>query len=399
MRKLTMVAAAFAVALSLKADEDTVGGYTWTYQINGDKAEIGNGGSWAAAVSPDPTGAITIPSTLGGKTVTGIGHAAFVGCRNLTSVTIPDGVTSIGQWAFYGCSGLTSVTIPDSVTSIGEGAFEDCSILTSIDVSESNPSYQSVGGLLLSKDGKVLCAVLGSLTGVTIPDSVTSIGEFAFEGCTGLTSVNIPDSVTSIGGYAFYGCSGLTSVTIPDSVTSIGSGAFSGCSGLTSVTIPDSVTSIGYQAFSGCSGLTSVTIPDSVTSIGYEAFEVCIALTSVTIPDSVTSIGEEAFSGCSGLTSVTIPDSVTSIEWSAFEGCSESLFDTTTIPGVKLVDGWAVDSTESLSGDLTLAGIRGIGWGAFFGCSGLTSVTMSCSFQNRTGVVFKTGLPQQVQTL
>ncbi len=152
--------------------------------------------------------------------------------------------------------------------------------------------------------------------------SVTSIGNYAFYGCSGLNSVTIPNSVTSIGDYAFRSCSGLTSVTIPNSVTSIGDYAFRSCSGLTSITIPNSVTSIGSSAFSGCSGLTSVTIGNSVTSIGRYAFYNCSGLTSVTIPESVTSIGSYAFYGCSGLTSVTIPGSVTSIGSYAFKDCS-----------------------------------------------------------------------------
>ena len=134
--------------------------------------------------------------------------------------------------------------------------------------------------------------------------SVTSIGGYAFSGCSGLTSVTIPNSVTSIGYMAFYGCSGLTSVTIPNSVTSIEEGAFFGCSGLTVVTIGNSVTSIGEEAFAACSGLTSVTIPNSVTSIGVQAFEHCSGLTAVTIGNSVTSIEEEAFSGCTKLINI-----------------------------------------------------------------------------------------------
>lgn len=136
------------------------------------------------------------------------------------------------------------------------------------------------------------------LTSVTIPNSVTSIGNGAFACCSGLTSVTIPNSVTSIGGFAFACCSGLTSMTIPNSVTNIGGSAFFCCTGLTSVTIPNSVTSIESSAFWGCSGLTSVKIPDSVTSIGQGAFENCSSLRSVTIPDSVTTLGSSAFDGC-----------------------------------------------------------------------------------------------------
>ncbi len=179
------------------------------------------------------------------------------------------------------------VVIPDSVTSIGVYAFCNCSGLTSI----------------------------------TIPDSVTGIDSFAFSDCSGLTSITIPDSVTSIGKFAFSDCSGLMSVTIPDSVTSISSYAFNGCSGLTSVTIGNGVTRIGASAFCGCSGLVSITIPESVTSIDIFTFCNCTALTSVTIGNGVTSIGTWAFSSCTGLTSITIPESVTSIGDDAFSGC------------------------------------------------------------------------------
>ena len=177
----------------------------------------------------------------------------------------------LGNSAFEGCSSLTSLTIPSSVTSIGAFAFKGCSGLTSL----------------------------------TIPSGVTSIGYSAFEGCSSLTSLTIPSSVTSIGESAFV-CSGLTSLTIPSGVTSIGESTFYGCSGLINLTIPSSVTSIGRSAFSGCSGLTSLTIPSGVTSIGEAAFWGCSGLTSLTIPSSVTSIGRSAFSGCSGLTSIYV---------------------------------------------------------------------------------------------
>ena len=187
----------------------------------------------------------------------------------IKKVVINNGVTNIGSAAFFGCSNLTSISIPNSVKSIGNHAFYNC-----------------------------------GLTSVTIPNSVKSIEEATFCDCTKLTSVTIPNSVTSIGNHAFYGCSSLTSVAIPNSVTTIGMSAFMGCEKLTSVTIPNSVTTIKASTFSDTS-LTSVTIPNSVTTIEKFAFYNCRKLTSVTIPNSVTSIGNSVFEECDALTSVT----------------------------------------------------------------------------------------------
>ena len=227
---------------------------------------------------------VTIPNS-----VTSIGEGAFAGCISLTNATIPNSVTNIGNDAFRECSGLTSVTIPDSITSIGEGAFDECSGLTSVHIHSldawCNISFKKYDSNPLRYAHNLYMGD-NLVQELIIPDSVTSIGNYAFYGCSGLTSVTIPNSVTSIGRMAFEGCSGLTSVTIPDSVTSIGNGAFRDCSALTSVTIPESVTSIGFSVFSGCSGLTSVTIPDSVTSIENYAFYNCSALTSVYYTDT-----------------------------------------------------------------------------------------------------------------
>ncbi|HIW57912.1 MAG TPA: leucine-rich repeat protein [Firmicutes bacterium] len=323
-------------------------------------AETGTYGELEYEVTGDGTVTITdcyrsvtsvdVPAEIDGMPVTSIGDSAFYYCDSLTSINIPDSITSIGDYAFYNCDSLTSISIPDSVTSIGRDAFFWCSSLTSISIPDSvtsignnafhscdnlgainvdakNKNYSSIDGILFNKAQTELITCPGGINGkYKIPDSVASIGYYAFYYCDSLTSINIPDGVMSIGGYAFSGCSGLTSINIPDSVTSIGNSAFSGCFGLTSISIPDSVMSIGTSAFSRCSGLRSINIPDSITSIGDCAFWNCDSLTSINIPDSVTSIGNSAFYYCSDLASISIPDSVTSIGDRAFYWC-DSLTD------------------------------------------------------------------------
>ena len=219
------------------------------------------------------------------------------------------GLTEIPSKAFKECRYLTGVNIPSSVTSIGEYAFSD-SPLSSVTIPDS---VTSIGEYAFSRCER--------LTSVTIPESVTSIGDNVFDYCSRLTSVNIPSSVTFISDCAFSNCYSLTTVNIPSSITSIGNNAFDYCSSLTSVTIPNSVTSIGVSAFAGCSGLTDVNIPSSVASIGMSAFSRCSKLTSITIPDGVTST-DSTFSGCSSLTTVTIPKSITSIGFATFYQCS-----------------------------------------------------------------------------
>ena len=291
-------------------------GYMYNWNYYGDVPWFSNRSSVKTVVIPDSVTSIgrwafgyceSLTSVTIPDSVTSIGSCAFYDCTGLTSITIPDSVTSIGNGAFGYCESLTSVTIPDSVTSIGDEAFNNCTRLTSITVKEGNPKYSSDEyGVLFNKDKTLLIQypIGNKRTSYTIPDSVTSIGDWAFAQCTGLTSVTIGNSVTSIGEAAFWLCTGLTSVTIGNSVTSIGEAAFWLCTSLTSVTIPNSVTSIGSSAFSMCVSLTSVTIPDSVTSIGNGAFYFCTSLTRVTIPDSVTSIGDNAFISCTSLTDV-----------------------------------------------------------------------------------------------
>ena len=425
---------------------------------------------------------VTIPGS-----VTSIGSSAFSGCTGLTSVTIPGSVTSIGSSAFSGCTGLTSVTIPNSVTSIGYEAFAGCSSLESITIPfvgakagvTSSDTYQYPFGYIFGTSrytGGVATEqyYYGYSTSSTIsttyyiPSSLKSVtvtgGNIfygAFYNCTGLTSITIPDSVTSIGERAFYNCAGLTSITIPDHVTNIGKYAFNGCTGLTSVTIGNGVTSIGDYTFYGCTGLLSITIGNGVTSIVSSAFYNCNNLqdiyitdiaawcnisgldnlmvygssnknlyinnepaTSITIPDGVTAIPASAFKGCSGLTSITIPNSVTSIGSSAFSGCSS--LESITIPfvgakagvtssntyqypfgyifgtgsytgGVATRQNYYGYSTSSTTYDtyyipsslksVTVTG-GNILYGAFYKCTGLTSITIGNSVTSIGGQAF-----------
>ena len=329
-------------AYNFKSEDGLCYSYTYTYDESGNATVMVVPENDDQPAYSSLASSVSIPTSViyNGTiySVTSIGWYAFSGCTGLASVTIPNSVTSIESEAFSGCTGLTSVTIPNSVTSIGDRAFEGCTGLTSIVVEGGNTVYDSRNNCNAIIETETNTLIRGCNITV-IPNSVTSIGYEAFSGCTGLTSVTIPNGVTSIGDRAFSGCTGLTSVTIGNSVTSIGWYAFFGCTGLTSITIPNSVTSIEYGAFSDCSGLASIVVEGGNTV--YDSQNNCNAI-----------IETETNTLIRGCNTTVIPNSVTSIEYGAFSGCTG--LTSVTIP----------NSVTSIEG------------GAFSDCSGLASIVV-----------------------
>jgi len=285
----------------------------YTYTLSDGKAQIR---SYTGA-----EGVVTIPSTLNGIPVSTISFRSFAGHKGLTNINIPQGVSRIESNAFADCTGLTNINIPQGVTFINYAAFSGCTGLTSITAID-NPNYTSIGGVLYNKAVTTLQECPIGLKEISIPESVTHIYPYAFQGCTGLTSINLPEGLTTIYEEAFTGCTSLNTITIPQGVTLIGEGTFSGCIGLTTIKIPQGITSIYTNAFRGCTGLTAISLPQELVGIAGAAFYGCANLTSISIPQGVTYISCRAFEGCTGLTTISIPLGVRSIDTYAFAGCT-----------------------------------------------------------------------------
>ncbi len=353
---------------------------------------------------------VVIPESIDGKKIYNIYSYSFSGCKNITSIRIPDSVTQIGNCAFQNCSSLTSIDIPDGVNLIGEMAFWGCSSLANVSIPDSVAQMESsvfsgtpwlaeqfeqneglaiANHILVDADENLSGNIIvpagitliaggvfsrnSNLTGISIPDGVTSIGSDAFSGCSSLTSVNIPDSVTYLEYSVFEDCSSLTNISIPNSVTYMYNSVFCGCSSLVSVDWPTSLEEISAFTFSGCSSLTSVHIPDGVTQISGGAFSGCSSLTNISIPAGVTSIERRTFNGCSSLTSINIPDSVTYLGDAAFSGCS-SLTNISIPAGVTSIEQQTFDGCSSLTSISIPDSVTNISSYAFWDCSSLKDV-------------------------
>lgn len=209
-------------------------------------------------------------------------------------IIIEEGITAIAEYAFYECEHITSVSIPSTVSQIGDFVFGGCFALQSIIISPDNPTFDgrdNCNAIIETATNRLLYGCCNS----TIPASVVEIGMAAFMGCVELKSVEFPSSITKIGKHAFDYCTSLKSVVLPPSITCIDNYQFCSCRSLESVTIPEGVTTIGTKAFYSCESLTSITLPSSLTHIGNQAFEFCFNLAKPHIPQSVIEVGEDAF--------------------------------------------------------------------------------------------------------
>ena len=215
------------------------------------------------------------------ESVTNIGYDAFESCTSLTSIKIPASITSIEGSTFAGCTSLKNIEIPASVTNIASSAFLNCRNVISLYIEKDNEYYQAFNNCIYTKDGQTLTFVFGNPSSITFLQSITSIGDNAFNYCTNLANIEIPETVISIGRFAFSSCKKLTNIEIPESVISIGNSAFVNCQNLTKIKIPRSVTSIDWDTFSWCINLTNIEIPENITSIGSNAFLVCSKLSTV----------------------------------------------------------------------------------------------------------------------
>lgn len=319
----------------------------------------------------------------------------------MTSVVIGNGVTNIGNNAFKGCTSLETVSIGSGVASKGSYAFDNCTSLTTITVDENNANYSSEDGVLFNKNKTTLLLCPPGKSGTyTIPNTVTSVGDGSFSGCSSLTEVTIQEGVKTIGYSAFGGCSGLTTISIPNSVTTINSGAFSGCTGVATLQLGSGLTSINSGVFNGLTSLTSLTIGNGVTNIDGGAFYGCTGLKDLTIGDGVTSISNSTFNGCTNLETIQFGAGLTTINSGSFNGYTKLksvTFKNGTTP--LTIYSAAFSNCTSLETVTLSANVSEIGTNAFIGCTSLTSVALkgpatigSDAFPSNAMVIIADGL-------
>ena len=379
---------------------------------------------------------VQVPSTIGGYAVQVIGARAFQGNTVLESVELPDGLTTIYAYAFEKCTSITSIHLPDSITTLGYKVFGGCSNLVSanypvnwVNSPSGNGSNSYEYGNVFSgcpklteieipEGVKVIAphsfANLTTLTGVTLPSSLTEIGAYAFAGATGLTEVTIPENTQIIRQHAFADCTNLTQINLSEGLTTIYAYAFENCTGITSIHLPDSITTLGYKVFGGCSNLvnanypvnwvnspsgngsnsyeygnvfsgcpklTEIEIPEGVKVIAPHSFANLTTLTGVTLPSSLTEIGAYAFAGATGLTEVTIPENTQIIRQHAFADCT-NLTQINLPEGLTTIYAYAFENCTGITSIHLPDSITTLGYKVFGGCSNLVSANYPVNWVN-----------------
>ena len=324
------------------------------------------------------------------------GEVTITGSNEPTDgvITIPDTiegypVTAIAKGAFFFKTIVHAVTIPSTVTRIGQDAFYYCESLENVYISDLSAWCK------IEFDGSRATPMHYAsnlyvnnelLTDLTIPEDITQLVDFTFYSCENLSSVTVPETVSNVGYYSFAECTNLSNVTLPDGLQRIEKCAFSGCTSLEEIAIPEGVTEICDYAFAAC-GLTSFTVPESITVIGNGMFSGCTNLTTINIHDGVNKIGGGTFSGCSSLTTVTIPDGVTKIQSGLFEGCI-SLTAITIPDTVTSIQTWAFEGCTRLTSVTIPDGVTEVWFGAFQD-SGLRFVTFLGSAPELANDIFE----------
>ena len=285
---------------------------------------------------------INIPNS-----VTAIKKYAFSQCESLRSIAFPDNLSSIGYRAFWSCKSISSIVIPHNIIEIGDEVFAFCSSITKMVVDKNNPMYDSrdnCNAIIYTTTNTLVSGCQKTI----VPESITNIGNYAFEGCLYLTSITIPEKVIHIGKWAFANCVSLTSINIPKGVKHIEERTFFGCESLRSIDLPNTITSIGERSFEYCLSLNSISIPNTVTIIDDNAFHNCTSLSSITMPNSVLSIAGGVFRECKSLKSIVIPNKVNKIEAWTFAGCI-SLKNIMMHSGVDSIKDKAFDHCSTLN--------------------------------------------------
>ena len=333
--------------------------------------------------------------------VTSIEASAFDNCTSLLEIAIPDSTMIIADYAFRNCDSLKIIRVPDNVSTIGNSAFYDCDALEIIEIGkglveigntyvfgscdnlesilvcDNNKAYCSVEGVLFDKKRTKILAVPAGMEEdhYLIPDTVTSIGAYAFYGCSKLLNVSMTSNIENIETYAFGNCENLNNIVLPESIKTIGTAVFAGCKRLENITIPTSITNISSNAFNGCTSLNNIVLPESINYIGTYAFGGCTSLNSIKLPEGIGYIGEGLFYGCTSLNSIEMPEKISSIGINAFSGC-KNLSSIVLPESVKTIGNSAFYGCTNLSDIIIPQRVTSIGNSTFYKCIALNNIVL-----------------------